>query len=216
MTRSTFLLMALPFVRVALALAAALSLCPAQAATVLDTGTPNGNAIGSYAFDATDSYAAAFSLLGPASITGVAVHVLRGTSGETFTISVFDDAGLGGTPGSALFSTVAVFTGDGWNGANSLGGWDLAAGRYWLAASVGIDDTLGTDSLTLLDREAPAPAAATAFSSGGPWAQTAAPLSIGVRLDAVSAVPEPSTVALLLSGFASLAGVAHLRRTGRL
>jgi hypothetical protein len=190
----------------------------AQAATVVDTGTPGGSAVGALAFDSIDWVAAQVTFAQAARVDAVQGHVLGGTAGETFDISLFaDDAGVG--PGTLLYSATATFGSDGWNGVAGLAGWNVAAGSYWIGLEIQGDDTLGSGSVTgaLLDLGAPAGLASTASTSDGGWSYQvsgAAPLSFGLRVDAsaVSSVPWPSSAALMLAGVALLLASSRVRR----
>jgi hypothetical protein len=190
----------------------------AQAAVVVDTGTPGGSAVGALAFDGIDWVAAQVTFAQAAHIDAVQGHVLGGTTGETFDISLFaDDAGPG--PGTLLYTTTATFGADGWNGVAGLAGWSVAAGHYWIGLEIQGGDTLGSGSVTgaLLDQGAPNPLAVTASTSDGGWSwqgAAAAPLSFGLRIDAsaVSAVPWPASASLMLAGVALLSALSFVRR----
>ena len=192
------------------------SAASAQAASVVDTGTPNGNEIGAYAFDGTDSFAGQISFAGAAQIASIATHVLGGTAGETFTVLLYGDSAAH-LPDSALYLATATFTADGWNGVSNLPAWNVTAGNYWVGLEIGGTDTLGLSSVTgaLLDRGAASPLLHTAFNDGSGYQATGSPLSIGLRVDTVAAVPEPSSMWLMLAGGLALAGsVAARRRRG--
>ncbi len=49
---------------------------PAHAVRVVDTGAPNGNAVGAYTFDGTDFYAGQVDFGGSARIDAVFAHIL--------------------------------------------------------------------------------------------------------------------------------------------
>jgi hypothetical protein len=201
-------------------LATALAFCGAAGATaVVDTGAPDGAAVGSYAFDASDWYAAQVSFAGASRIDGVLGHVLGGTAGETFTVSLYaDDASH--LPGTPLYTASAVFAADGWNGLGGLSGWNVAAGDYWVGLEILGTDTLGSGSVTgaLLDQGAPSPLAHWAWdATGGFGYDDLGATSIGLRVDAtaLSAVPWPASGTLMLAGLAWLAGMAAARRRPR-
>lgn len=198
-----------------LALAALLwaAAAPSQAASVVDTGTPNGSEIGAYAFDSNDSFAGQIAFASAAQIASIATHVLGGTVGETFTMVLYGD-NAAHLPGSALYSATATFSADGWNGVSALTGWNVSAGNYWIGLEIGGMDTLGAGSDTgaLLDRGALSPLVRTAFNAGSGYQATSSPLSIGLRVDTVAAVPEPSSLWLMLVGGLALVGPLARRR----
>jgi len=191
---------------------------PASAALVVDTGAPNGQAVGAYTLSSTDWYAAQVNLVA-SSITDVATHILGGTVGETFTVSLYTDDALSHLPSSsALYSATATVTSaNGWNGLSNLMGWDVTtAGLYWFAFEVQGGQTLGDGGIYsggLLDTGAANPVLRTAFDTSGGlngYALTSpSPLSIGLQ---VSAVPVPASLPLLLSGLGVLGGIARKRK----
>lgn len=187
---------------------------PASAALVVDTGVPNGSAIGAYAFDSADFYAGQITFADALQISAISTHVLGGTAGETFSVVLYGDSGLH-LPGAALFQTTATFAADGWNGVSGLSGWNLLAGSYWVAFEIGFGDNLGSASVTgaLLDRGVPAPLSRTAFDAGSGYQPVGMPLDFGVRVEAVTAaVPEPGVSLLMLAGLGAIAWVARRRR----
>ena len=198
-------------------LAAALLACAplAQASTVVDTGTPDGAAVGALVFDAIDWTAARVNFAAAANVDAIQAHILGGTAGETFDVSLFaDDAATG--PGTLLYTTTATYGAQGWNGASGLAGWTVGAGSYWVEFEIQGDDTLGAGSVTgaLLDLGAPSPLAATASTSDGGFSYQAGAQSIGLRVDAtaVSAVPEPAAALQVLAGTLLLSSLGLVRR----
>ena len=187
---------------------------PANAATVVDTGTPGGQAVNSLVFDSNDWADAQVSFASASTINNIQGHILGGAAGETFDISLLANDGRFG-PGDVLYTTTATFGSDGWNGA-SLSGWNVAAGSYWVEFEIQGADTLGSSSVTgaLLDLGAPNPVANTVSTGDGGFTYQASPLSFGLRVDAsvVSAVPEASSAALMLAGLAWLFVPALARR----
>jgi hypothetical protein len=191
---------------------------PAFAATVVDTGTPNGSPVGALAFDSIDWAAAQVTFTQASQVDAIQGHVLGGAAGETFDVTLFaDDAAQG--PGTALYTATATFGSDGWNGVAGLSGWTVAAGSYWVGFEIQGDDTLGSSSVTgaLLDLGAPDPLAQTATTNDGGWSyqDNGTPaLSLGVRVDAsaVSAVPWPSSASLMLAGLVLLSALRFGRR----
>ena len=188
----------------------------AHAASVVDTGAPNGSAVGAVAFDSVDWTAAQVSFTQAADIGAIQGHVLGGAAGETFDISLFANDAVHG-PGSLLYTTTATFGSDGWNGASGLSGWTVAAGSYWIEFEIQGDDTLGSSSVTgaLLDLGAPNPVAVTASTSNSGFSYGVDALSIGLRVDTVSSVPEPTIALEMLAGAMLLLTSAGLVRRRR-
>ena len=196
-----------------LSTAALLALAPlAQAATVVDTGTPGGQAVGALAFDSVDWVAAQVTFSQASRIDAIQGHLLGGAAGETFDISLFSSDG-GAGPGSLMYTTTATFGADGWNGVSGLGDWNVVAGQYWIEFEIQGDDSLGSSSVTgaLFDTGAPHPLAPTAFTGDAGFSYVDSPLSFGLR---VSTVPWPPSASLMLAGMALLStlGLARRRR----
>jgi len=190
--------------------AAALLALPAHAATIVDTGTPGGQAAGSLAFDGVDWVAGQVSFPKAATIATIQGHILGGAQGETFDISLFsNDGGTG--PGSLLYTTTATFGTDGWNGVSGLSGRTVAAGSYWVEFEIQGADSLGSSSVTgaLFDLGAPNPLATTAFTDTAGFSYQETPLSFGLR---VSTVPWPSSASLMLAGLLLLSALGLARR----
>ena len=191
--------------------AALFALAPhARAATAVDTGAPDGHAVGALAFDAFDWVAGQVTFTQAARIAAIQGHILGGTAGETFDVSLFS-AGGGAGPGTLLYTATATFGADGWNGVAGLQGWNVAAGNYWVEFEIQGADTLGSGSVTgaLFDTGAPHPLATTASTSDGGFSYADSPLSFGMR---VSTVPWPSSAALMLAGVALLSTMQLARR----
>ena len=194
---------------VALATAATLAL-PARAATIVDTGTPSGSAVGGLAFDGVDWVAGQLSFSQAATIDAIQGHILGGAQGETFDISLYsNDGGTG--PGSLLYTTTATFGSDGWNGVSGLSGWMVSAGSYWVEFEIQGDDSLGSSSITgaVFDVGAPNALATTAFTDTAGFNYTETPLSFGLR---VSTVPWPAPASLMLAGLLLLSALGLTRR----
>lgn len=184
---------------------------PAHAALSLDTGTPNGNAVGAFAFDGSDSYAGQITFAEDSTIQAISTHVLEGVAGETFTIALYDDTAAH-LPGTALYSATATVDANGWNGVSGLTGWNVQAGSYWVGLEIGSTDSLGTASFTgaLLDRGVANPLQRAAFNPGSGY-QAATGLDFGLRVSSVSAVPEPSETVLMLAGLVALVPLVRRR-----
>lgn len=189
-----------------LATAAVLAFAPmVHAAGAIDTGTPDGSGGFPLAFDSWDWVAGQVSFANATTLSGIQGHILGGTAGETFDISLF---AAGNSPsGSPLFTTTATYGADGWNGASGLA-WNVAAGTYWIEFEIQGDDTLGTFDLPVFDLGAPNALTVAAFTDTAGFQYTQAPLSFGLQ---VSTVPWPATASTMLAGLALLASLAVAR-----
>jgi hypothetical protein len=216
------------FSRIARAVAVVAALAPALASAqvVFDNGSPNsdsGNEMTQWV-QAED-----FSLSQATTITGIRFWAFalpggRGYAGS-ITWSIYDNAGT--APGSnVLFSGTYVggFTNE---GPLALGGFadqlrfdistgfNLNAGSYWLGLHNGPLTTTTreefywqtrADNMTLSGREDEAP-----FGIGG-WNNTGQEHAFQLLGRPTTVVPEPSTYALLATGFVALAVAARRRR----
>jgi hypothetical protein len=215
------------FNRIGRAAAALALLVPslASAQVVFDNGSPNnegGNEMTAW-IQAED-----FSLSQATTITGIRFWAFALTGGRGYAGSIswriYDNAGT--TPGSnVLFSGTYVggFTNEGplaFDGADQLRfdintGFNLNAGSYWLGLHNGPLTTTSREefywqtragNMTLTGQEDQAP-----FDAGG-WSGNDAEHAFQLLGRPTTVVPEPSTYALLATGFVALAVAARRRR----
>ncbi|NHZ96058.1 PEP-CTERM sorting domain-containing protein [Massilia sp. CCM 8734] len=182
----------------------------AQAALVVDTGTPS-NAIGAgWAFNSGHSYAGRFALSAATTINSIEGYF--GTDAGEVGISLFSNSadGEGGfIPGNALRSaSFATGVGEaGWRGLAGLD-WAVGEGSYWIVFTA----TWDSASQASLPGAAARPLAGYALEQGGQWYDAAGlGLDQGLHVDA-SAVPEPGGMALFGLGLAVLGVVSRRKR----
>ena len=217
------------FTHSALAIAtAALLAANAQAATttVFDTGTPSGGVIGALSIDATDWAAESFTLSSKTTIDSILTYVKSTAADEglSYTVALYGSRSQGGSlvPAINWFADsqgqlqqfTATYTGSGgWIGQTGLN-WTLDAGTYFVAIET---DGNGVQGLLLPTGVTQLPSS-LAFYSGGSGYDADPAVStdaFGLRVSAITAVPEPASAALMLLGLAVACGAAARRRANR-
>lgn len=197
-----------------LAFIAALSLAAAQpdiasASTILDTGTPKGTTYP--ILNSIDWYAAEFAATGGETISDLAAYLKPNTggAGTNFTFAIYSSIGfIGGRNLQPLYAVGATYETTGWNATTA--NWVVPkTGDYWVVlemTSSALDLVTETSTTT---GSVPALGFAYATASSHIFAaETSAPFGIQV-----TAVPEPSTWAMLLLGFAGVGVVAYRRKS---
>lgn len=187
----------------------------ASAALVLDTGTPPASGTPSASLDASDWYAAEFTVGAGETLTQLSAYLNQGAGqvGNTFTWDLYSASGvfLGANRELATDSTTGTFSANGWNSTSV--NWAVAAGTYWIALQVtGASQTPGLDLVTestTTTGTAPAQGFAYAGTNGRYAAETNNPFGVQV-----SAVPLPAAAWLLGSAIAGLGFAARRRRGG--
>jgi len=194
--------------------ASVLAASAASAATLIDTGTPDGSQAG-FAVDVTDFVAVQFNAPSAWRLDDIGAYLVAGNPGDHFAVSLYRDAS--GLPGDLIASAQVSFVADGWNHISSLA-WQLpAAGSYWLALEGTMVESV--PGLPVPDGSFIAPAGGltmpgtTAFSDGSYMGyQLQAGIQFG--LEVIGAVPEPASISLMLLGVA-LVGVVSVRARSR-
>jgi hypothetical protein len=207
--------------RQALAASALCALLPLQAHAsfdLLNTAVPSGSLAMSNTLDSGDWLAEKFTVAAATQIDSVSAYVLSldklADAGKTFTIALYADNG-GNLPAlnfaadnqGQIFQTTATYNADGWNGVGGLN-WSVAAGSYWLALEVG-GDASSASFLQLPAGALPAAQAVAYYAGGQQYAATGPSDTFGAH---VTAVPEPSGLALALTSLGVLGMV--MRRRG--
>ena len=184
-----------------IALAATLSIAaPAQAATIVDTGTPAGRGVALYPNQQLAGY---FSLTSATVLTDVQGFMGAADNPGDVTIAISEGSDLPSTPLYAgTFASVKAASFQGLSGLN----WLLEAGNYWVSFS-----STGNNGMTL---GAPDPLSKGAFWQNGQWyGEARSEDSLGVRISGVAAaVPEPATWAMMLLGLGMVGAAARRRR----
>ena len=204
----------------ALALAATLMFgAQAQAATIVDTGTPTSGLIGSLMLDGTNWMAGKITVAAAnpviqsiqAYLTDMG-NISDISTGRQFSISLYNDSSnkvgslvTGGTWKGSFSAASGDFA---WSGVTGLN-FAVAAGSYW----VGLEIQDGDSFVGGAPIAPPNPLSKYAFNSDGGasgYAVSSNPTyAFGLQ---VTAVPEPEAFAMLLAGLA-VVGAASRRRS---
>lgn len=176
----------------------------ANAAQVVNTGTPNGS--GGLLLDSTDYLAGQVHFSQAFNINSISTYLDDlGNGGGNFSIALYSDNN--NHVGSLINSAAATYGNFGWNGVSNLN-WSVAAGNYWVALEV------NDFSNFVATQGAPNPLLHTAYTDGsqnnGYFSYDG--LSFGVQVDAVAAVPEPETYAMMLAGLGLLGLMARRKK----
>jgi hypothetical protein len=186
---------------------------PAEAAPIVDTGTPN-NTI-SWSFSPNQYFAGEFSIAGTYQIQSVEGYLSNAfsTSAGTVTVAIWTDGG--NTPGTTLFSSTFALAASApvaWYGVSGLN-QVLSPGTYWVSFAP------SSSIAGAMPCCAPNPLGEYGQNSNQAGWQDLGPnafdyLELGIRINAepVAAVPEPASIVLFTAGLVS-AGMR--RRRGR-
>ena len=201
-------------------IAAILGISAVKADSIIDTGTPDGtgsaNLIGQYGgYIYERSEAGQFTLSQGYTITAVSGFMANyaGYGGTVDAVIYGSTLQDGSVPvpdinnkfWSGTFSADSPTTSS-WLGISGLD-WNLGAGTYWLAF-----EPQGSTFYGWMPTVAPNPLAnyTTGINSGTSNYSTAGVPGVGIRIDGVASVPEPSTYALF--GIGTLLIVIAYRR----
>lgn len=191
----------------------------AQAATVIDTGTPSGFGGGGPILNPNQWAAGLFSIDTTYLITDVYGWIgsdFHG-SGSGLTVTIYNNAG--GLPGTEIYSARNPSTAPAssqWFGVNQLA-WPLPAGDYWVAFEVRAPDDF--DSLFMHGgghgSGPPNPLTVYAFDLGTQWViANPGDLQFGLQIHGSAlAIPLPQSIWLFGSGLLGLLAMTSSKKT---
>jgi len=202
-----------------------LSISPARAAFVVDTGAPTATSGSSfYSLDSNQWLAGRFTLADAWNLNSVEGWITNGGNGVSGTVhaSIYADNAAGPLPtGTALYSSIFTFNApancvdlyscSAWDGAYGLD-WALLAGTYWLGFEVQSGDTLVFGSM---QNDVPSPLSNYANTVNGSVPVYVGTFStgVGMRIDAtLSPVPVPAAVWLFGTALVGLVGFGKRRK----
>lgn len=181
----------------------------ANAATIVDTGTPSG---ASFGFNIAQYFAGEFTLSAQTNITSIETYfsiVASVPGGGTVTIQLLNDGG--NVPGPTLLYSQSFGVPDSaplaWRGLSSLD-WTVDAGTYWVAfVASGINAVMPGSAPNPMDQYA-------IWNPASGWLEPRILIDIGARIsgDAVSEVPLPAALPLFATILAGGGLVAWRRK----
>jgi MYXO-CTERM domain-containing protein len=178
----------------------------ANAALIVDTGTPNPTGLGSI-LTGNDFFAGQVTFSQDSTISSIQTYLtLDGPSGfptDSFTVALYNNT-VNNTVGSWINSFTANYSGtEGWNGVYNISQL-VSAGKYWVAFE---GDSSGANYIAA---DAPNPLALTAFASYSAYSNS--PMKFALQVDAVAAVPEADSYAMFLAGLGLLGFISRRRK----
>ena len=177
----------------------------ANAALIVDTGTPTQTSLGSI-LTANDYFAGQVTFSQASTINSIQTYLTLDVPSDfganSFTVALYSNT-LNDNVGSLINSFTATYSSTGWNGVSSMNE-QVSAGKYWIAFE---GDSSGASYIA---PNATNPLALTAFASSS--AYSIYPMSFALQVDAVAAVPEADSYAMLTVGLGILGFMSRRRR----
>jgi hypothetical protein len=177
----------------------------ANAALIVDTGTPNQPSLGSI-LTVNDYFAGQVTFSQASTINSIQTFLTLDTSGgfatDSFTVALYSNT-VNNTVGSLINSFTANYSATGWNGVSNINEL-VSAGKYWIAFE---GDSSGASYIAA---NAPNQLALTAFASSSSYSNY--PMNFALQVDAVAAVPEADSYAMLFIGLGILGFMSRRRK----
>jgi hypothetical protein len=180
----------------------------ANAALIVDTGTPNQTSLGSI-LTVNDYFAGQVTFSQASTINSIQTFLTldtpSGFAADSFTVALYSNT-ANNTVGSLINSFTANYSVTGWNGVSNINEL-VSAGKYWIAFE---GDSSGASYIAA---NAPNPLALTAFASSSSYSNY--PMNFALQVDAVAAVPEADSYAMLVIGLGILGFMSRRRKYER-
>jgi hypothetical protein len=177
----------------------------ANAALIVDTGTPNQTSLGSI-LTVNDYFAGQVTFSQASTINSIQTFLTldtpSGFAADSFTVALYSNT-ANNTVGSLINSFTANYSVTGWNGVSNINEL-VSAGKYWIAFE---GDSSGASYIAA---NAPNPLALTAFASSSSYSNY--PMNFALQVDAVAAVPEANSYAMLFIGLGILGFMSRRRK----
>jgi hypothetical protein len=177
----------------------------ANAALIVDTGTPNQTSLGSI-LTVNDYFAGQVTFSQASTINSIQTFLTldtpSGFAADSFTVALYSNT-INNTVGSLINSFTANYSATGWNGVSNINEL-VSAGKYWIAFE---GDSSGASYIAA---NAPNPLALTAFASSSSYSNY--PMSFALQVDAVAAVPEADSYAMLVLGLGIMGFMSRRRK----
>lgn len=178
----------------------------ANAALIVDTGTPTQSALGTI-LTGDDYFAGQITFSQNSILNSIQTYLALDTPSDfatnSFTVALYSNTATNKV-GSLINSYTANFSSTGFNGVSNINE-QVLAGKYWIAFE---GDSSGA---TYIAPNAPNPLALTAFASAS--AYSVYPMNFALKVDAVAAVPEPESYAMFLAGLGLLGFMSRSRKS---
>ena len=204
-----------------LALSLSLISLTANAAVIIDTGTPNNaywtiNNLSTFAYSQYGAIGAGISFTESYNITDISSYFNSAgypSPGYAGTVGVSLYTDNSGIPGSQLYSQSFSFPSpsntDTWAGLSGIN-WQVTTGNYWLTyeASDGLTTRIYKSSTSL--------PVAYKYSVDSSWVSVGNnPFSLVISGNSTAPVPESDTLAMLLTGLSLIGFMARRRKNNQ-
>ncbi|QWF69674.1 PEP-CTERM sorting domain-containing protein [Methylomonas paludis] len=184
----------------------------AQADTVFSTANYNAAEPGDFSIDSANFLATSFTLTQAEQITAIDGHFSQYGDGNTIFAAISSAANLANWSSSVVGQTSFAPNTDGTDSSAALS-LTLDPGTYYLVLGSGLSGTTGATGLATGQDVIGSPQFYQSFDGGASWGNLGQnDLRLALEGTAVSSVPVPGTLPLLVSGLGVLAAGMRKRK----